>query len=228
MEKKTENNRSADKFLVVMKHMTHGKVMFSTDWAVSIHVTEQLLRTSHSVGRSSSVVLSHLVSPEEPLVGLTLEGLRHQCSEPRTVFARRPQQLEKSKNNSTTSAGIVHIYCRYCKSSGHNYMFISHFKTVCVCVCVGWGGVQLARFTAEVNTDSRHRERLELTCASFCSAVLHEENIYVARQPTLSWALGMVCTGIGRHGNWGMMGAGRLVGGNIPARQAWALMRVRS
>ena len=139
MEKKTENNRSADKFLVVMKHMTHGKVMFSTDWAVSIHVTEQLLRTSHSVGRSSSVVLSHLVSPEEPLVGLTLEGLRHQCSEPRTVFARRPQQLEKSKNNSTTSAGIVHIYCRYCKSSGHNYMFISHFKTVCVCVC-GVGG----------------------------------------------------------------------------------------
>lgn len=31
VEKKTENNRSADKFLVVMKHMTHGKVMFSTD-----------------------------------------------------------------------------------------------------------------------------------------------------------------------------------------------------
>lgn len=131
--KEKKNNRSADKFLVVMRHMTHGKVMFSTDWAVSVHVTEQLLRTSHSAGLSSSVVFSHLVSPEEPLVGLTLKGLRHQRSEPRTVFARRPQQLEKSKNNSTTSVGMVHIYCRYCKSAGHNYMFISHFKTVGGC-----------------------------------------------------------------------------------------------
>lgn len=34
------------------------------------------------------------------------------------------------ENNSRTSVEIMRIYCRYCKSSGHNYMFISHFKTV--------------------------------------------------------------------------------------------------
>lgn len=55
-----------------------------------------------------------------------------------------------------------------------------------------------------------------------------KENIYVDQQPTLSWALGTVCTGIVCHCNWGMMGPGRLAGGNIPARQAWALIRVWS
>lgn len=44
--------------------------------------------------------LSHLVSPEEPLVMLALKSLRHQRSKPRTVFARRPQQLEKSKTTA--------------------------------------------------------------------------------------------------------------------------------
>lgn len=131
------------------------------------------------------------------------------------------------ENNSRTSVEIMHIYCRYCKSSGHNYMFISHFKTV---GNFSTSGSQL-RWTQTATWSYRERERLKLTCTSFCSAVYGccvKENIYVAQQPTLSCALGMVCTGIGRHSNWGMMGAGRLVGGNIPARQAWALMRVRS
>lgn len=93
---------------------------------------------------------------------------------------------------------------------------------------------ELGGFTAEVNTQRNRepgREKIKCTCTSFhsaASAYCIAENIYVAQQPTLSWALGTVCTGIGRHCNWGMMGAGRLAGGNIPARQAWALIRVRS
>lgn len=55
--------------------------------------------------------LSHLVSPEEPLVGLTLKGLSHKSSEPWTVFAWRFQQLEKigKKQQHSVSGDNAHL-----------------------------------------------------------------------------------------------------------------------
>lgn len=35
------NDRVTNKFSLVSRHMTHGKDMLNTNWAVSIHVTEQ-------------------------------------------------------------------------------------------------------------------------------------------------------------------------------------------
>lgn len=68
----------------------------------SVHVIEQMLMMSYSAVCLEVFIcaLSYLVSPEEPLVGITLKGLRHQRSEPWTVFARRLQQLEKSKTTA--------------------------------------------------------------------------------------------------------------------------------
>lgn len=40
---------------------------------------------------------SYLVSPDERLVGGALKGLRHQSSEPRTVFAWRLQKLQQQR-----------------------------------------------------------------------------------------------------------------------------------
>lgn len=59
------------------------------------------------------------MSPEEPLVVLALKGLRHQRSEPGTVFARRLQQLENNKqpNISRNNAHSPQLLL----SSGRNY-----------------------------------------------------------------------------------------------------------
>lgn len=92
------NDRVTNKFSLVSRHMTHGKDMLNTNWAVSIHVTEQMLMGYRTVYLDVCLAvwrrpLSYLVSFKELLVGMTLEGLRHHSAEPWTVFTWRPQQL---------------------------------------------------------------------------------------------------------------------------------------
>ncbi len=187
-----------------------------------------MLRMSYNTVYLEDCLLLWFILPGEPW---GTSGRAHSQKSPSSaLWTLDSLCLETStaweiENNSTTSVGIIHVYCWYSKSSGHNYMFISHFKTVGNFSTPG----SQPRWTQTATWSSS--KRLKLTCTSFYSAVsgcFVKGNIYVAQQPTLSWALGMVCTGIGLHSNWGMMGGGRLVGGNIPARHAWALIRVRS
>lgn len=116
---------------------------------------------------------------------------------------------KKKQTNKKLSTASVEAMCSYCclRTIKRSFQTLKH-----------------SRGEHRQKHEARERANLDTFLFSGCM----KENIYVTLLPTLSWSLGTVCTGIGCHCNWGMMGAGRLAGGNIPARQAWALIRVRS